>query len=131
MNFLLDMPVSPTLLYGLQAYGHDGVHAHQIRQDRAADADSLERARREDRVVITADLDFPRLLALSSASQPGVILFRGGNYSDREMQSLLERVLRTVPAETLTKSMCGRSTPHSNCVVALSSKIVPSLEITR
>jgi predicted nuclease of predicted toxin-antitoxin system len=106
MNFLLDMPVSPTLLDVLHAHGHTGVHAHQIGQDRAADADLLDLARREDRIVITADLDFPRLLALSSASQPGVILFRGGNYSDREMQSLLERVLKTVPAETLTKSMC-------------------------
>lgn len=106
MNFLLDMPVSPTLLDVLHAYDHTGVHAYQIGLARAADADLLEVARREDRIVITADLDFPRLLALSSAGQPGVILFRGGNYSDLQMQSLLSRVLQTVPAETLMTSMC-------------------------
>lgn len=106
MDFLLDMPVSPTLLNVLRAYGHAGVHAHQIGQARATDAALLELARREGRVVITADLDFPRLLALSSASQPGVILFRGGNYSDSGMCLLLERVLKTVAPEILAKSMC-------------------------
>ena len=63
-------------------------------------------ARRENRVVITADLDFPRLLALSSAAGPGLILFRGGNYSDIEMCDLLERVLKGVSAEILEKSIC-------------------------
>jgi predicted nuclease of predicted toxin-antitoxin system len=53
----------------------------------------LALARREQRVVITADLDFPRMLALSAAEGPGLILFRGGNYSDvwrrREMNPRL------------------------------------------
>ena len=57
-------------------------------------------------MVITADLDFPRLLALSSAAGPGLILFRGGNYSDAEMCDLLERVLKEVPPETLEISIC-------------------------
>jgi hypothetical protein len=30
MKALIDMPVSPLLLEVLQAYGHQGVHAHQI-----------------------------------------------------------------------------------------------------
>ena len=85
MKVLLDMPVSSLLLDVLHAYGHRGVHAHQIGQSRATDRELLEMARREGRVVITADLDFPRLLALSSAEGPGLILFRGGNYSDVEM----------------------------------------------
>jgi hypothetical protein len=33
-------------------------------------------------------------------------LFRGGNYSDREMCDLLGRVLRKVPPETLERSIC-------------------------
>ena len=106
MKALLDMPVSSLLLDVLHAYGHEGVHAHQIGQDRATDRELLEIARREDRVVITADLDFPRLLALSSAGGPGLILFRGGNYSDAEMCDLLERVLKEVPPEVLDSSVC-------------------------
>jgi predicted nuclease of predicted toxin-antitoxin system len=106
MRFLLDMPVSFLLLNVLQAYGHEGVHAHQIGKDRAADDELLEIARRESRVIITADLDFPRLVALSLAEGPGLILFRGGNYSDREMCDLLTRVLRKVPSEVLGRSIC-------------------------
>lgn len=93
MKFLLDMPVSFLLLQVLQAYGHEGVHAYQIGKDRASDSELLEIARLESRVIITADLDFPRLLANTLLEGPGLILFRGGNYSDREMCDLLERVL--------------------------------------
>jgi predicted nuclease of predicted toxin-antitoxin system len=82
------------------------VHAYQIGKDRAPDDELLEIARPEGRVIITADLDFPRLLALSLAKGPGLILFRGGNYSDKEMCNLLVRVLQRVPAETLAKSIC-------------------------
>jgi predicted nuclease of predicted toxin-antitoxin system len=106
MKFLLDMPVSFLLLEVLQAYGHEGVHAHQIGKDRAPDDELLEIARRESRVIITADLDFPRLMALSLAEGPGLILFRGGNYSDSEMCDLLTRVLRKVPLEVLERSIC-------------------------
>lgn len=106
MKALLDMPVSRMLLEVLDHFGYSGVHASEIEMDRAADSDLLELARREERVVITADLDFPRLLALSSASGPGVILFRGGSYSDRQMCDLLERVLDTLDPETLMQSIC-------------------------
>jgi predicted nuclease of predicted toxin-antitoxin system len=106
MKFLLDMPVSTVLIDVLEAYEHEGVHAHQIGKERATDRELLEIARQEDRVVITADLDFPRLLALSSAAGPGLILFRGGNYSDVEMCDLLERVLKQVMSETLACSIC-------------------------
>ena len=59
----------------------------------------LERARIDDRIVVTADLDYPRLLALLKTDRPGVILFRGGSYSDAEMLALLDRVL--AQSETL------------------------------
>jgi len=63
MKFLLDMPVSPSLLRVLRIYGHEGVHAGQIGKSRAADEELLELARQEDRTIITADLDFPRLFS--------------------------------------------------------------------
>lgn len=100
------MPVSMSLLDVLKTHKHKGVHAHQIGKSRASDSELLEIARQESRIVITADLDFPRLLALSSAAGPGLILFRGGNYSDIEMCDLLERVLKKVPPETLEVSIC-------------------------
>jgi predicted nuclease of predicted toxin-antitoxin system len=106
MKFLLDMPVSSLLLDVLREHGHEGVHAYHIGQDRASDRQLLELAQREGRVVVTADLDFPRLLALTSAQGPGLILFRGGNYSDTEMCGLLERVLTDVSLQVLQESIC-------------------------
>lgn len=112
MKFLLDMPVSSALLDILEAHGHEGVHAHQIGRGRASDAELPDIARRENRVIITADLDFARLLALSMAEGPGLILFRGGNYSDREMCDLLAGVLGRVPSELLDRSICVVDTKH-------------------
>jgi predicted nuclease of predicted toxin-antitoxin system len=93
LKFLVDMPVTPQAVAHLQAQGHDAVHASHVGLTATSDAEILQRARTEGRVVVTADLDYPRLLALQKASNPGVILFRGGSYSDRDMLALLDRVL--------------------------------------
>lgn len=93
MKFLVDVPVTPQAVAHLHAQAHDAVHASSVGLASAPDTEILERARGEGRVVVTADLDYPRLLALQKASSPGIILFRGGSYSDREMLALLDRVL--------------------------------------
>ena len=93
MKFLIDMPVTPDAAPHLRAAGHDAIHAIDLGLARSSDNELLAVARREGRIVITADLDYPRLIALQQADRPGVILFRGGAYSDREMLALLDRVL--------------------------------------
>ncbi len=106
MKFLIDMPISPTLVNWLSERGHEAAHAQDIGLATANDSIILTRAQTEKRIVITADLDFARLLALSGAEGPSVILFRGGNYSDTQMQHLLARVLDSVADESLTKAIC-------------------------
>jgi predicted nuclease of predicted toxin-antitoxin system len=59
----------------------------------------------DQRVVITADLDYPRLLAMTRAEGPGLILFRGGNYSNQETFEGMERVFETITPEKLGKSI--------------------------
>jgi predicted nuclease of predicted toxin-antitoxin system len=105
VRFLVDMPVTPDAVAHLGRAGHEGVHAASIGLATAFDQQILDAAREQGRVVVTADLDFPRLLALESAHGPGVILFRGGSYSDREMLELLDRVLATVPELELQRSI--------------------------
>ena len=106
MKFLFDMPVSPELAKVVEEFGHKGVHAYTLGLAKASDEDILDFARDRGYVVVTADLDFPRLLALSSQDGPGLILFRGGNYSEAEMQDLLRRVLRQVSTDVLVSSIC-------------------------
>ena len=99
------MPVTPHAAAHLQALGHDAVHASHVGLGSATDAAILDRARSDNRVVVTADLDYPRLLALQQAPCPGVILFRGGSYSDREMLALLDRLLAQVGPDELAQSI--------------------------
>lgn len=106
MNFLLDMPVSPKLISVLDNYNYTGVHVSSIGLGTATDSEILEKARKDSLIIITADLDFPRLIALSAEKGPGIILFRGGNYSDKEMQTLLSQVLAKVQLDVLKTSIC-------------------------
>jgi predicted nuclease of predicted toxin-antitoxin system len=105
MRFLIDMPLTPSLSTFLRELGHDAIHAADVGAARAADSTLLVKARTESRVVITADLDFGRLMAEVPEKSPGIILLRGGSYSDEEMIELVQRVLRSVKQELLAKSL--------------------------
>ena len=69
------------------------------------DAEILQTAQNTGRVVITADLDFPRLLAGLGSGGPGLILVRSGNYSEAKSQDCLRRVLMSVAHVELHKSI--------------------------
>jgi len=99
------MPVTPQAVAHLEARGHDAVHVSAVGFGEQPDSEILERARVEDRIVVTADLDYPRLLALLKLDRPGVILFRGGSYSDAEMLALLDRVLAQAGTVDLESSI--------------------------
>ena len=115
MKFLIDMPLSPALATWLGQQGHDAVHAQQIGLSRSADSVILERAKGEQRVVVTADLDFPRLLALAEAEGPGLILFRGGNYGEEEALDRLRIALERARRENChTRSSLSRSTAFAS-----------------
>ncbi len=105
MKFVVDMPLSPQLAEWLRGQGHDAVHASDIAMHRSPDSEILHFAAGEGRVVITADLDFPRLLATMRAIEPGLILLRGGNYSEAESLECIRRVLMAVSHQELSTSI--------------------------
>lgn len=105
MKFLIDMPLSPELAVWLTHRGHDAQHVSKLGFAQAVDGEILELARAEDRVVMTADLDYPRMLALAELDGPGLILFRSGNFSEQETVDRLERALDTIPEEELPRSV--------------------------
>lgn len=105
MKFLVDMPLSPALAAWLTTEGHDAVHALTRGLDRSADVEILAVARAEGRVVVTADLDYPRLLAQAHTEGPGLVLFRGGNYSEAEAIGRLTAALAKIPERELPRSI--------------------------
>jgi predicted nuclease of predicted toxin-antitoxin system len=76
VRFLLDENQSPRLVALLSAGGHDVIHVRDVGLRTAPDIEILERARVEQRVVVSADTDFGELLAASNATVPSVLLIR-------------------------------------------------------
>jgi predicted nuclease of predicted toxin-antitoxin system len=99
------MPLSPALAQWLRTEGFDALHASEVKMHASPDVGILRAAIQEERVIVTADLDFPRLLARIGTSGPGLILLRGGNYSDRESLDCVRRVLKVIAHEELPKSI--------------------------
>jgi predicted nuclease of predicted toxin-antitoxin system len=104
VKFLVDMPLSITLARWLAAQGHDAVHALEVRLDRATDKEIIACAKRDGRTIVTADLDYPRLLAITQASEPSLILFRGGNWSEADVIARIQKIL-----QVLTDTDIGQS----------------------
>ena len=96
MKFIVDQPVSPLLAKWLSDNGHDAVHVRDRGLSRAKDQALFELATVERRVIVTTDLDFSRILALSGRNQPGL--------SDDEMLALLQQVLQRVGAASIERS---------------------------
>jgi len=108
MRFLIDQGVSPSLAAWLRspaAGSHQAAHVRERGMSAASDDQIFQMAAAESSVIVTVDLDFSRILALSGQNGPGIILFRAGNVSDAEMLVLLRRVLEEVDEATLTRSV--------------------------
>ncbi|MBW7973601.1 DUF5615 family PIN-like protein [Bradyrhizobium sp. BR 10289] len=105
MKFLIDMPLSPALSRWLTDTGHDTVHASDIGLHDASDVEIIGRARQEARTVVTADLDYPRLIATAGSDSPSLILFRGGDWTEADLRTRLAEVLFTLTEEDIQCSI--------------------------
>jgi predicted nuclease of predicted toxin-antitoxin system len=76
MRFLLDMNVSPELCHRLGVAGHEAVHWSSAGFPSARDETIMAFARDHGQVLLTHDLDFGSLLALTHAAGPSVIQIR-------------------------------------------------------
>jgi predicted nuclease of predicted toxin-antitoxin system len=93
MKFLADMGISPRTVAKLRKEGYDAVHLIEEGLEKLEDREILTKARNEGRIVLTVDLDFGYLLAVSGAILPSVILFRLGNESREVIEEYLDDVL--------------------------------------
>ena len=105
MKFLIDMPLSQDLAAWLRDQGHDAVHAVELNLAAVADVVILARAKQENRTIVTADLDYPRLLALAQERESSLILFRDGNWSEVAIIARMEEVMQRITAADLTRSI--------------------------
>lgn len=105
MRFLVDMPLSPHLAVWLREQGNDAVHATELSLSRAPDIQIFARATEERRTIVTADLDYPRLLALARTAAPSLILFRDGAWNEAQIIDRMRDVLRVLSAADIAQSI--------------------------
>lgn len=65
----------------------------------------MRRAIQERRTIITADLDYPQLLAAARFIEPSVILFRDGAWSEKQTVDRLDLVLNTLSEAEISTSI--------------------------
>ena len=99
MKLLLDMGISPRTAGFLRGHGFDAVHLGEQGLYRMSDAEIMRKAADEGRVLVTFDLDFPRLLALMRASQPSTIVFRIEAFTTDQLNDQLIGVMKDLAAQ--------------------------------
>ncbi len=93
MRFLADMGVALRVVEWLRDEGHDAKHLRDEGLQRLSNGAIFEKATAERRVVLTFDLDFGEIAALSRGQKTSVILFRLHNTTAPNVIARLAAVL--------------------------------------
>ncbi len=104
LRLLADVHISPVTIADLKSQGYDIVRSTDLLPATAADIEILELARAERRVVLTQDLDFSMLVALSSYGLPSLVTLRLSSAKPDIVTQKLIEVLPMVEAELMKGS---------------------------
>ena len=96
------MGVARRVVEWLRANGHDAVHLREQGLKRLPDSDIFKKAAEEQRIILTVDLDFGEIIALSGTHSTGVIIFRLRNTRTLHVIARLQKVLETSTVDLLT-----------------------------
>jgi predicted nuclease of predicted toxin-antitoxin system len=83
----------------LRSSGVDAIHARDAGLATAADDTILDWCRVEERIIVTLDADFHALLAVAGARTPSVVRIRIEGLRDRELATLILRVIAMTEAD--------------------------------
>lgn len=73
LRFIVDQGTSPAIAAAL---GHDAVHTSQVGLAAASDAIIVGYALKDDRVIVTQNIDYSDILYQRRWAKPSIILFR-------------------------------------------------------
>lgn len=97
-RLLFDAALSPESAAFARHHGFDAVHVQDVNMLRSSDEEILEHARMDRRVLVTLDLDFARILALTGeANRPSVAILRLRLATLARVHDALLRLARLMP----------------------------------
>lgn len=99
MNLLIDMNPTPRWVEYLNDAGHNAIHWSSVGRLSAKDQEICDYARTRGYILLTNDLDFPRILAHTKDTKPSVILVRGEPLVPELRGSALVQALADCEAE--------------------------------
>ncbi|MEC4812677.1 MAG: DUF5615 family PIN-like protein [Scytonema sp. PMC 1069.18] len=111
MKLLLDQGLPRSAAARLRDVGIDTIHVSEIGLGAAEDAELLQKAIEEERVVVTLDADFHTLLALNEATFPSVIRIRIEGLRAKALTALLVKVINEC-SEELQQGAAVTVEPH-------------------
>lgn len=94
MRILVDMNLSPQWCAVLARHGWEAVHWSTVGDPRARDETLMDWARAHGYVVLTHDLDFGALLAITKAEAPSVLQVRTQDVLPERAEQLFAAALR-------------------------------------
>lgn len=101
MRLLADMHISPHTIAFLRSSGHDAVRVDEVLSAGATDEEIIDCAAQDSRTILTQDLDFSALIALSGKVIPSVISLRLSSSRIDFVNALLEKVLPGLEEDVL------------------------------
>ncbi|WP_251106792.1 DUF5615 family PIN-like protein [Alloacidobacterium dinghuense] len=93
------MNLSPRWVLLLQASGFEGCHWSEKGQATARDTEIMTYAVANDFVILTHDLDFSAILAVTHGSKPSVVQIRGDDLRPEAIADSVVRAFRQMQSE--------------------------------
>ncbi len=94
MKLLVDMNLSPLWINTLADADIDSIHWSSVGAATAADPEIMAFAKTQGYVVLTNDLDFSAILAVSHGEKPSVVQIRAGNLNPSAIGALVIDAIR-------------------------------------
>jgi predicted nuclease of predicted toxin-antitoxin system len=93
------MNISPMTVQALRNHGWDIIRVSEVMDEKSTDIDVLLYAQKQNRVVITQDLDFSQILALRGYAKPSLINLRFENARPDFVTALIIDVVSSMEKE--------------------------------
>ncbi len=96
MRLLADLHIAPKTVQFLLELGHDIIRVADVLPPTASDHIILAKAAEQERAILTQDLDFSHLIALSGNAFPSLITLRLSSSRIEYVNAILQRTLQNL-----------------------------------